>query len=335
MACTLFGTMPAGEAVRRIAITGGGLTAHILTYGAVLQDLRLEGHRPPLVLGFDNLPDYLNHSPHFGATPGRFSNRIARARYTFQGRTVELEANENGNHLHGGSAGLGRRNWQVTTQTDDSVTLSISVVDGDMGYPGECTVETTYRLKPGGELSIMHVTRSDKAAPANITHHSYFNLDGATTILNHELALSADHYLPTDAEQIPTGEIAPVAGTVFDFRQMRAIGLEGGPPKVNYDHNFCVARQRRAMRPVALARGVLSGVEMATHSTEPGVQFYCGHKIGVPVKGLQGREYGPYAGFCLETQNWPDAPNHPEFPPCFVEPGVPLRQETSYIFKRR
>jgi aldose 1-epimerase len=330
-----FGETADGETVRRYRIEGGGLAASILDYGALVQDLRIEGHGPPLVLGFGRLEDYLAHSPYFGATPGRFSNRIAHGRFTIDGQTFQLDRNQDGeHHLHGGKRGIGKRVWQVVDLAPDRLCLAIECADSEMGYPGNCRIETEYTLKPGGILSIVHRATTDRACPINITHHSYFNLDGRETILDHELMLAADGYLPTGQGQIPTGEIAPVAGTEFDFREMRPVRHLVGGMQADYDHNYCLADKRERMRSVALLRSLHSGVTMEVRTGEPGIQFYCGFKLNVPVTGLDGRHYGPYAGLCLEAQNWPDAPNRPDFPNAVVLPGEILVQETDYVFAR-
>lgn len=330
-----FGAMPDATPVRRLVIRGGGLEARILTLGAVIQDLRLARHDFPLVLGFEALADYLSHSPAFGATVGRYANRIAEGRFDLDGRTWQLDRNENGiQHLHGGSRGIGVRVWNIVEHTENAVTLAIDCPAGEMGYPGNCRIETTYHLRPGGVLAIRHASRSDAPTPANVTHHSYFNLDGRDDILDHELMIAADHWLPTDHRQIPTGRLANVAGTAFDFREMRPVRMGGEVGQVEYDHNFCLSETRMAKRPVALARSLHSGVALEVRTSEPGIQLYSGSKLNVPVPGLEGRRYGRFAGFCLEAQNWPDAPNHGNFPSSILRPGDTLVQETDYVFSR-
>ena len=330
-----FGQLGTGETVDRVTLTGGGLTASIITYGAALQDLRLDGHDKPLVLGFDALEDYLHHSPYFGATPGRCANRIGNGRFALEGEVYQLECNEKGiTHLHGGSDGMGKRNWKIIGLSPDSVTLEIIDPEGRAGYPGTTRTTTTYSLKEGGVLAIVYETVSDKPTIANICHHSYFNLDGSQTILDHELMLAADHFTPVDEKLIPTGEIRPVEGTDFDFREMRPIRRERDGSQIGYDHNFCFASERGPKRSVALARSVSSGVAMEVRTTEPGVQFYAGGKVAPQVPGFEGRTYGNFAGFCLETQVWPDAINKPDFPNAILMPGDVLRQETDYVFSK-
>jgi aldose 1-epimerase len=331
----IFGTGADEETVTRVFLRGGGLTAQVLTWGAVIQDLRLDGHDAPLVLGFETMSDYLSHSPYFGATPGRNANRIADGRFSLDGRQYQLERNERGiTHIHGGSDGIARRNWTIVEHTDDKVVLSILDPDGRAGYPGNCTITATYRLKPGGVLSVVYEMMTDKPTIANVCQHSYFILDGNETTAAHELQLSADAYLPTDDRQIPAGGPRDVAGTPFDFRRMKSIVQEEDGRQVLYDHNFCLSDERVAMREVARMRSKDSGVNLRVRTTEPGVQFYAAFKVDVPVPGLEGRRYGPFSGFCLETQIWPDAINQNGFPAAVLRPGEVLRQETEYVFSR-
>ena len=331
----VFGRTAEGDTVYRVKIAGGGLTAHVLTWGAVIQDLRLEGHAPPLVLGFENFNDYPRHSPYFGATPGRCANRITNGRFDLDGKSYQLELNENGvTHLHGGSDGLGRRNWEIVDTAPDRVVLRTVDPDGRAGYPGDCTVTATYRLHGEGVLSVLYQSTSNRPTPCNICQHSYFNLDGRETALGHDIMIAADRLTAVDAKQCPTGELMPVAGTAFDLREMGPMHRSENGEQVLFDHNFCLSDSRMAKRSIALARSVYSGVSMEVRTTEPGVQFYAGFKLDVPVTGLEGRRYGPFAGFCLETQVWPDAINHPAFPDAVLRPGAVLRQETDYVFSK-
>lgn len=331
----VFGKTSDGETVYRVRLAGGGLTAHVLSWGAVIQDLRLDGHAPPLVLGFENFDDYPRHSPYFGATPGRCANRITDGRFVLDGRTHQLELNENGvTHLHGGSDGLGRRNWEIVDAASDRVVLRSVDPDGRAGYPGNCTVTASYRLHGEGVLSVSYQSTSDRPTPCNICQHSYFNLDGRETALGHDIMIAADRITAVDDRQCPTGVLVPVAGTGFDLREMGPMSRSENGAQVLFDHNFCLSDERVAKRAVALARSVYSGVSMEVRTTEPGVQFYAGFKLDVPVPGLEGRRYGPFAGFCLETQIWPDAVNHPDFPDAVLRPGEVLHQETDYVFSK-
>ncbi|MFP1631147.1 aldose epimerase family protein [Zhengella sp. ZM62] len=327
-----FGTLPDGSAVDVVRIEGGGLAAAVLTYGAVLQDLRLAGHKPPLVLGFDTLDSYLAHSRFFGATAGRCANRIRDGRFTLDGRDYQLDRNFLGkHHLHGGSASIGKRIWTLEDAAADSVTLSITLADGEMGYPGAMVIRQAISLQAGGVLDIELEAHSDAPTLCNLAHHSYFNLDGTDKVLDHDLQVLADHYLPVDGELIPTGEIAPVDGLVFDLRRPRR--LRGVCDAAAIDHNFCLANRRREITHVATLSAPLSGVSMDIRTTEPGLQVYDGGPLDVPVPGLDGRRMGAHAGMALEPQVWPDAINHPAFPQAVLRPGESYRQHTQFVFR--
>ena len=331
----VFGQTQSGETVFRVEIKGGGLTAKIITWGAVIQDLRLDGHDAPLLLGFDDFDSYPAHSSYFGATPGRCANRIGGGKFTLDGKNYQLDLNEKGvTHLHGGKDNIAKRNWTIVEHDVDRVVLKIVDPDGRGGYPGNCTIQATYWVHGNGEFSVTYESTSDQPTIANVCQHAYFNLDGRDDALGHDIMIAADGYLVTNELQIPTGEVRPVAGTVFDFREMSPMKRFDGSEQALYDHNFCLSTERTAKRSVALARSLNSGVSLEVRTTEPGVQFYAGFKLDVPVPGLDGRKYGPFAGFCLETQIWPDAINHEGFPDAVLRPGEVLRQETDYIFSK-
>ena len=331
----VFGTGPNGETVTKVVLRGGGLTAAVLTWGAIIQDLRLDGHDAPLVLGFETLPDYLQHSPFFGATPGRNANRIANGHIFIDGEDYQLECNEGGvTHLHGGSDGIAKQNWDLISVSDNSVMLQITDPDGRAGYPGNCTITCTYELKDDGVLSVLYEITTDKPTIANVCQHSYFVLDDTGDTSHHEMMIKADHYLPTNARQIPEGGPRDVTRTPFDFRTAKSVVQQENGAQVLYDHNFCLSNERVAKRLVAEARSAVSGVSMKVLTTEPGVQYYAAFKVNVPVQGLGGRHYGSFSGFCLETQIWPDAINQKGFPKAILRPGEVLRQETDYVFSK-
>lgn len=332
----IFGTTPKGETVYRVKISGGGLTANVITWGAVIQDLRLEGHDAPLVLGFDSFESYPKYSSYFGATPGRVANRIGKGQFTLDGRHYQLDLNQNGNtHLHGGSDGLGKTNWSIIAHADNKVILQVTDPDGRGGYPGNCTVTATYELKDDGVLNVVYESVTDAPTLANICQHTYFNLDGRDDTLGHDIMIAADHYLELDEHQVPTGNQVPVDGTPMDLRQLGPLRrTDANGPQVDFDHNYCLSNERVEKRSVALVRSVNSGVSLEVRTTEPGVQLYCGFKLKPTVPGLSGKLYGPYAGLCLETQIWPDAINHPGFPNAVLRPGEVLRQETDYVFSK-
>ena len=331
-----FGWMPDGQEVRRVTIQGGGLTAKIINWGAVIQDLRLVGHTDPLVLGFEDFRFYPVHSPHFGAMVGRFANRIAHGRFTIDGKAYQADLNFLGKHtLHGGAGGIGRQLWTLKEAGPDFVTLTYRARDGEMGFPGNLDISCTYRAMPAGRLVIELSAATDAPTLCNLAHHSYFNLDdgGRSDVLGHSVQIEAGAYLPVDEELIPTGDIVPVEGTDFDFRNPRRIRNADGALHTPYDLNFCVSDARGPLRRVATVRGARSAVEMEVWTTEPGVQFYDGVGVARDVPGLEGISYGAHGGLCLEPQIWPDAPNRPNFPQAILRPDTPYAQMTEYRFK--
>lgn len=327
----VFGHMPDGTTVERVTLRGGGLTARILNYGTVLQDLRLDGHAPPLVLGFERFADYLAHSRYFGATAGRCANRIAGAAFALDGQDYRVDPNFLGkHHLHGGSLSIGKRAWMFDTVTETSASLAIRLEDGEMGYPGGMDIVVHYAVFAEGVLDIRMTAQTDKATLCNLAHHSYFNLDGRADILGHRLRVDADHYLPVDQELIPTGDVAPVEGTPFDLRAGPVLQQVCGA--VRLDHNFCVARARGPLREIAVLSA--GGLSMTVNSTEPGLQVYDAAPLNVPVPGLDGRMMQAHAGIALEPQVWPDAIHHPAWPQAVLRPGERYQQQTQFVFKR-
>jgi aldose 1-epimerase len=307
-----------------------------MSWGAVLQDLRLAGHDAPLVLGFDRFEDYPAHSPYCGAVAGRCANRIAHGRFTIDGEHYQADLNDHGrNTLHGGSDGFGRRNWRLAEAGPDSVTLTLHDSDGAMGFPGALDVTCTYHIRAPGTLRITFEAVCDRPTLCNLAPHSYFNLDngGAGDILGHRLMIHAGAYLPITEDEIPTGVVEPVQKTPFDFMIPREIRRDEAGEQLKYDHNFCLAAARRPLSLAAWAQGAGSGVELEVWTTEPGLQFYAGYKVDVAVPGHGGRRYKPYSGFCLEPQIWPDSPNRPYFPQAVLRPGETYRHVTEYRFK--
>lgn len=329
-----FGATREGEAVHRLTVAGGGLTARLLTWGAVVQDLRIAGHDAPLVLGFETLDDYLDHSLFFGAIVGRYANRIAGGKFILDGERFETDANDNGNTLHGGSKGLDRRVWRIAETGPDFATFTIRDPAGWMGFPGALDISCTYRLKPPATLCVELAATCDRPTLCNLAHHSYFNLDdgGRSDILDHRLRIAASAYLPVDEEGIPTGAVMPVEGTAFDFVLPRAIRPSDGG-ETPYDHNFCLSAARGPLRQAAWAQGPASGIEMEVWTTEPGLQLFTGHFPDREAAGLGGIPYRSRAGFCLEPQIWPDSPNQPYFPQAVLRPGEEYRQVSEYRFR--
>ncbi|PSL18441.1 aldose epimerase family protein [Shimia abyssi] len=323
-----FGTMPTGETVHRLRLEGGGLTAHVLTYGAVLQDLRLEGHDAPLVLGFPEFAPYLDRSPFFGAIAGRYANRIADGHLEIDGATHQLACNFLGKHcLHGGLDSMGKRLWQVQEHSASHVVLTHELPDGHMGFPGALTARVTIRVLDGGVLDFVMEAETDAPTLCNLAHHSYFVLDDGRTISEHLLKVDTGQYLPVDGELIPTGEVRDVDGTSFDFRAFAR--LKQAHP---VDHNFCLSQKRGAIRPVAWLKSQRSGVSMECRTTEPGLQIYDGANINIDLGGLSGEPMGAYAGLAMEPQVWPDANHHAHFPQAILRPDERYRQHTQFVF---
>jgi aldose 1-epimerase len=333
----IFGHMPDGEAAGAVEISGGGLKARILSYGSLLQDLRLKGHDAPLVLGYADIADYLQPSPYLGANCGRSINRIRDGKLTIDGRTHQLDRNFLGKHnLHGGANGISARNWTFVAVSKDEAVLEVRCPDGNMGFPGNLDVRATYRLPGKGVLSVTLEAVTDAPTVCNLSHHSYFNLQdgGRSSVVDHMLKINASAYLPVDNELIPDGRVLPVAGTEFDFRQARPIRREAGGRQMAYDLNYCVSAARGPLRHVATARSAESGLSMQCWSGEPGLQFYAGSGMARPALSPGGFAYGAFAGFCLEAQVWPGFAEHPHFPQAFLRPGEVSKQVTEYRFSR-
>ncbi|HEV7255527.1 MAG TPA: aldose epimerase family protein [Mesorhizobium sp.] len=322
------------DEIRRVTLKGGGLTAIVLSAGAAIQDLRLDGHAPPLVLGFADPESYRENRPYFGAVAGRYANRIRDGRFSIDGETFQGPTNFMGKHsLHGGANGLAKRNWRIAEEGPDFLTLSLNNPDGAEGFPGTLSVRCTYRLQAPGTLSVEFEATTDRPTLCNLAQHSYFNLEdgGADDILGHRLTIAAGAYTPVDGELIPTGVVQPVENTEFDFRAPKVIGgMHGG----EFDHNFCLASSRRALSFAARLEAPRSGFSLELWTTEPGVQFYSGGHLPVPGEGLEGRSYAKHAGLCLEPQVWPDSPNRPYFPQAILRPGETYRQLTEFRFAR-
>jgi aldose 1-epimerase len=319
-----------GREVEAYAIEAGPVRASIITYGAILKELHVpdgSGRSEDIVLGYDDLPSYIRYRGSAGAICGRYANRIAGARFALDGRTFSLSENEPPNHIHGGLKGFGKQIW--TAEPDEAgsaVRLTLERPDGDEGYPGAVVASVTYRLTDRPALEIVMEATTDRPTVINMAYHGYWNLagHGSGSIRDQHLLIGADRYTPVGPGKIPTGEIAPVAGTVFDFRTARPIGTAIDDvsllPEGGYDHNFCLngSGLRRAVRAVDPVSG--RGLEIWTD--QPGVQFYtANHFEKLPAIGKGGAAYGKHAGFALETQNYPNAPNEPHFPSAVLRPG--------------
>lgn len=326
-----------GREIVEVTLAAGAIEARIISWGAVLRDLVLrtpDGSRRRLVLGLDRIEDYVRHSPDFGAVVGRYANRIGDARFRLDGAEIALVPNENGNELHGGPEGFGRRVWSLVSHDARRAHLALVSEDGEMGYPGRLHAFATYELSEPATLRISLQAFADEPTPVNLTSHGYWNLDGAADARDHRLWIASDLVLVTDAELIPTGEIAAVAGTPLDFRRERPIRPGAAGP--SYDLTY-VLRRERAAQPVLVHAATLSspvsGIAMELWTTEIGLQLYDGRKVDVPVPGHDGARYGPHAGIALEPQRFPDAPNHAHFPGCTLPVGEVSRQVTELRFR--
>ena len=341
-----FGTTPGGKAVDLYTLTNSHcMTAKIITYGGIIQSLSVpdrHGNVRNVVLGFNNLRDYVeNNSPYFGAIIGRYANRIARGRFTLDGVTYQLPINNPPNTLHGGPRGFHTKVWRAEEVVDsDSVGLQLRYTspDGEQGFPGRLAVQVTYTLTQRNALRIHFRARTDEPTIVNLTNHSYFNLEGegTGTIYDHRLRLNASHYTPVDETLIPTGRIAPVAGTPFDFREPMAVGdrIRDSHPQIligrGYDHNFVL--NGRGLRPAAWLKDPNSGRVLHIATTEPGIQFYSGNFLDGTLVGTSGHVYRQSDGLALETQHFPDSPNHPNFPSTVLRPGERFNSTTIFRF---
>ncbi|SDX89314.1 aldose epimerase family protein [Hymenobacter psychrophilus] len=338
-----FGEAPDGTAVHLFTLHNAhGMQASISSYGGIITRLLVPdktGQPGDVVLGFDTLDEYLRESPYFGALIGRYGNRIARGRFTLDGKDYQLATNDGPNHLHGGPRGFDKVVWQAapgTSAAGQTLTLHYTSPDGEQGYPGTLAVTVVYTLTADNALRLDYSVTADQATPVNLTNHSYFNLSAGQSedVLAHELTLNANSYTVVDDQLIPTGELRPVAGTPMDFRQAHAIGGRiarvPGPPPAGYDHNWVLDGD--GMRPVAHVYEPVSGRTLEVRTDQPGLQFYSGNQLDGSLTGKNGQVYGPHAGFCLETQHFPDSPNHPHFPSTILRPGQTLRTSTILAF---
>lgn len=338
-----FGTMPDGTAVEIFTLTNGkGIEVRVMTYGATLVSLRLpdrNGKLDDVSLGFDDLAGYLGTHPYFGVVVGRYANRIAKGKFTLNGVTYTLAQNNNGNSLHGGLKGFDKAVWKAEpVHRHGAVGVKLTTVSKDLeeGYPGNLKATVVYTLSDADELTIRYEAETDKATPVNLTNHTYWNLagQGKGDILGHELELEADTYTAVDssANLIPTGEIKDVRGTPLDFTSPHAIGerialVEGG-----YDHNFVLRSGGGKMALAARVYEPASGRVLEISTDQPGIQLYSGNFLDGTVKGKGGIAYLKHFGFCLETQHFPDSPNHANFPSTILEPGKKYATVTVHKF---
>ena len=365
-----FGRMPDGTAVDLVTLTNtGGVEIRAINYGCIIASIRVpdrHGKFDDIVLGQATLEGYLTRSRFFGAVAGHYANRIAKGRFTLDGKTIQLATNNGPNHLHGGVRGFDKVVWSADTfdhDGDHGVIFKYTSADGEEGYPGALDVHVTYTLTPRDELVVVYEAWTDKPTMVNLTQHSYFNLagDGSGDITGHELTIHADRFTPVDETQIPTGEIAPVDGTPFDFRKPTVIGarIDAHDEQIRrgkgYDHNWVVnpstlrepqgrpeqgrgttgsgqAGPARGLAPAARVVDPRSGRALSVATTEPGMQFYAGNNLDGTLTGKAGRVYGRRSGLCLETQHFPDSPNHANFPSTVLRPGERFQSKTVFTF---
>ena len=338
-----FGKTPDGTAVERYTLTNGRVTAKVLTYGGIVSELHVpdrDGKPGDVVLGFDTLDGYLKGHPYFGATVGRFANRIAGGKFSLDGKDYTLAVNNGPNTLHGGLKGFDKAVWKVEKSTDSSLTLSYLSKDGEEGYPGNLTVHVTFTVTNDDALRLDYTATTDKPTPLNLTNHSYFNLAGpaAGAILDHVAQIEADSYTPVDDNLIPTGKIAPVRGTPLDFTKPTALGARFSELKaepIGYDHNYVLRGHGELTALAARVRDPKSGRILELHTTEPGVQLYTGNFLDGTITGKGGVAYKKNMAFCLETQHYPDSVHHPEFPSTILKPGSTYTQTTLYKFSAK
>jgi aldose 1-epimerase len=343
-----FGKTADGQVVDLYVFTNSkGMVAKVMTYGATLTELQVpdrDGKLADVILGFSDLQDYLKGHPFFGSVVGRVANRIARGKFTLDGKTYTLATNNGPNHLHGGNKGFDKKVWKakvVKTKQGEGVRFSCQSADGEEGYPGNMDVAVTYTLTEDNALRLDYEARTDKATPVNLSNHTYFNLggQGSGDILDQVMMFAADEYTPVDDTLIPTGEIAPVKGTPLDFTTPTPIGKRiaqlKSVPGGGYDHNLVLRSKGKKLALAARVYDPKSGRVLEMYTTEPGVQFYTGNFLDGKRKGKDGAVYNKHAGFCLEAQHFPDSINQKQFPSVVLRPGEVYRQTTLYKFSTR
>ncbi|MCB0666175.1 MAG: galactose mutarotase [Saprospiraceae bacterium] len=346
-----FGSTPDGPADLYTFKNQNGMVVEITNFGGIITSIMVpdrDGNFEDVNLGFDNLQEYVDGNPFFGAIVGRYGNRIGGAKFTIDGNEYKLLANNGVNHLHGGKQGFDKRLWDAQIIDMEGVpALQLHRISADMeeGYPGNLDVTIVYSLDDENRLTIDYTATTDKPTVCNLTNHAYFNLAGHDdgNIMDHEMMLNADHYTPVDDGLIPTGEIRPVEGTPFDFRNPKRIGneIDSDHPQMQigkgYDHNFVLNHEPGGgmVQLAAVVYEPTSGRVMEAYTSEPGIQFYSGNFMSGEVVGKGGAVYPRRGAFCLETQHYPDSPNKPEFPSVVLRPGETYHTTTAYQFSTR
>jgi len=342
-----FGKTPEGETVDAYTLTNSeGMEVRAITFGGIITSIRVPdraGKLDDVVLGFNDLAGYLKNPPYFGAIIGRYGNRIGGGRFKLDSKTYTLAINNRPNHLHGGIKGFDKVVWKAESfKNGDNVGIVFTHTspDGDEGYPGTLSLRVTYTLNNKNEIAFDYQATTDKATPVNLTQHSYFNLagEGSGDILKHVMTIHASKITPVDQNLIPTGELAPVDGTPFDFRKPTAIGarISDNDTQIRYgngyDHNFVLDRDGNGLVLAAHVEEPATGRVLEVLTTEPGIQVYTGNFLDGTLTGKSGRPYKQRTGFALETQHYPDSPNKPRFPNTILKPGETYRSKTVFAF---
>jgi len=337
------------DSVREFTLKNSqGMSVRLINYGAIVTAIEVpdrHGKTADVTLGYNSLEGYVNavDRPYFGAIVGRYGNRIAKGKFTLNGKEYTLATNNGENHLHGGNIGFDKVIWTANVTGPNTIQFSYLARNGEEGYPGNLSIRVTYTLTDKSELRIDYSATTDTATPVNLTSHSYFNLsgEGSPTILDHQLMISANAFTPVNQGLIPTGEIRPVAGTPFDFRTPKTIGKDIGNDDIQlkyglgYDHNWVLNKGQGGMTLAATLYEPRSGRFMEVFTEEPGLQFYCGNFLDGRLTGKSGKHYAHRSGLCLETQHYPDSPNQPGFPSTILEPGKEYKTATVYKFSVR
>lgn len=338
-----FGEVDGQEVSLFKLVNKNGLECEIINWGGTMVSLKVPdkaGKLGDIVLGHDSLEPYIGRDkhPYFGSLIGRYGNRIAKGKFTLDGKEYTLATNNDENHLHGGDKGFDQRLWDAEPmETGNGLALKLTYTSEDMeeGYPGKLDVEVVYTLTNDDELTIDYKATTDKKTIVNLTQHNYYNLcgePGGKTVLEHEMMINADHYTPVDAGLIPTGELKPVEGTPFDFTKPHTIGERIGQVEGGYDHNWCLNGVVGEMKLAARVHEPTTGRVMEIHTDQPGIQFYSGNFLDGSFSGKSGVSYEKHYGFCLETQHYPDSPNQSNFPGTVLEPGETYEHHTVHKF---
>lgn len=335
----LFGVLSSGQKVSIYTISNGKMSFSVTNLGCIITSINLpseNGTFDDIVLGYSSLEGYLTNGPYFGCLAGRFANRISNASFNLTGKTWNLTKNDSNNCLHGGKLGYHKMVWKArpfSNSQESGVVFTRKSPAGEQGFPGKLDLSVIYSLSVNNDISLRYSAKTDAPTPINLTNHTYFNLCGndSGSVLDHQVQLFADRYVPVNEQAIPSGEILDVVGTPFDFRSPKAIGKDISSVPGGYDHNWEINRSGDELNVVAGVYEPVTGRTLTVYSTQPGVQFYTGNFLQ-NEKGKLGSLYNKNAGFCLETQHFPDSPNRPEFPSCILLPGDTYRQNTVWHF---